>query len=119
MGWAEWNNITSPIPVDKHLFSVNIVNSIDGWAVGSDGCIIHWDGNSWSDVTSPTSAGLSCVDMVSSSDGWIVGADGVYRWQEVAVFPPDYIIILIAVAVVVVLVVVAWFSIKNRQLRKH
>jgi uncharacterized membrane protein YcaP (DUF421 family) len=55
--------------------------------------------------------------MVNSTDGWIVGADGVYRWQEVAVFPTDYLIIIIAV--VVVLVVVAWFSIKNRQLRKH
>jgi hypothetical protein len=94
-----------------------MVNSIDGWAVGSDGCIIHWDGNRWSDVTSPTGALLSCVDMVSSTDGWIVGADGLYRWQEVVVFPADYLIIIIAV--VVVLVVFAWFSIKNRQFRKH
>jgi hypothetical protein len=115
VGWAEWNNVTSPI--DKHLFSVNMVNSIDGWAVGSDGCIIHWDGNRWSDVTSPTGALLSCVDMVSSTDGWIVGADGLYRWQEVVVFPADYLIIIIAV--VFVLVVFAWFSIKNRQFRKH
>jgi hypothetical protein len=80
---------------------------------GSDGCIIHWDGASWSNVANPTDAWLSCVDMVNSTDGWIVGADGIYRWQEeVAGFPTDYLIIIIAVIVVVVVVV--WFFIRNR-----
>jgi len=91
-----------------------MINSADGWAVGSDGCIIHWDGKSWSNVTSPTVAWFSCVDMVSSTDGWIAGADGMYRWQEeVASFPADYLIIM--VAVVVLAVVLVWFFVRNRQ----
>jgi len=91
--------------------SIDMVNSTDGWAVGSDGIIIHWDGTSWSNVASPTGAWLSCVEMVSSTDGWIVGADGVYRWQENAVFPIGYLIIIIVVFAVIV---VAWFLFKKK-----
>ena len=119
---TKWNNVTSP--TKYALVSVDMVSSTEGWAIAqrTDGyqtnqSIIRWDGTSWNNVTSPTAGMLTSLDMVNSTDGWIVGADGVYRWQEVAVFPPDYLIILIAV--IVVLVVVAWFSIKNIQLRKH
>jgi photosystem II stability/assembly factor-like uncharacterized protein len=97
---VNWKNFTSPIPENKHLFSVNMVNSNDGWAVGSDGTIIHWNGTEWSNVASPTGAWLSCVDMVNSGDGWIVGADGIYRWQEAAGFPIEYLTIFAAVVVV-------------------
>jgi len=103
--------------VTKHLFSLDMVNSSDGWAVGSDGCIIHWDGVSWSNVTSPTGAWLHCVNMVSSTDGWIVGADGIYRWQENAGFPSDFFIILIVV--VALIVVVVWFFTRNRKTKKN
>ena len=41
-----------------------------------DGTIIHWDGSSWSTVTSPTTAILESVYMISSTEGWAVGHDG-------------------------------------------
>jgi hypothetical protein len=93
-----------------------MVNSTDGWAVGSDGCIIRWDGDSWSNVTSPTAASLSCVNMVSSTDGWTVGADGnIYRWQEqVAPFPAEYLAIIIAVIVVFVIVILVYWKKRKR-----
>jgi hypothetical protein len=48
--WS-WSKVASPA---GEYPSVDMVNSTDGWAAGSDGCIIHWDGASWSNVTSPT-----------------------------------------------------------------
>ena len=45
----------------------------DGWAVGSEGTILHYDGTSWSEVSSPTSNDLYSVSMVSPTDGWTVG----------------------------------------------
>ena len=107
---ASWKNVTSSIPVGKILFSVNMVNSTYGWAVGSDGIIIHWDGTSWSNVASPTGAWLSCVDMLGSTDGWIVGADGVYRWQEVTGFPTDYLVFIMVIIVVVAVSLLVYFK---------
>jgi hypothetical protein len=86
-----------------------MVNSTDGWAVGSDGIILHWNGTSWSNVASPTDSWLSCVDMINSGDGWIVGADGVYRWQEMTGFPIEY---LITFLLVVVGILVVWLLIR-------
>jgi hypothetical protein len=38
--WS-WSKVASPA---GEYLSVDIVNSNDGWAVGYDGAIIHWDG---------------------------------------------------------------------------
>ncbi len=114
MGWNKLGHVTSP--TTKHLFSMDMITSTDGWAVGSDGCIIHWDGTSWNNVTSPTGAWLSCINMVSSTDGWIVGADGIYRWQkETNNFPTTFLIIITAIIVGVILIV--WLLIRNRTTR--
>jgi hypothetical protein len=99
---------------NANLNSIDMISSTDGWAVGSDGIIIHWDGVSWSNVTSPTGAWLSCVDMVSSTDGWIVGADGVYRWQEVRGFPADYLVFIIVIIVVVAVSLLVYFKKRKR-----
>jgi len=97
-----------------------MINSTDGWAVGSDGCIIHWDGTNWNKVTSPTTAWLNSVDMISSTDGWIVGADGnIYHWQEEEpqFIPADYLLIIVAGTVLLVIVAVLFF-LRKRSLKK-
>ena len=113
---TSWEYITSPVLSNKHLFSVDMINSVDGWAVGSDGVIIHWDGTSWSNVTSPTAAWLNSVDMISSTEGWILGADGIYRLQEekeTSNVPIEYLLVICTV----IAVVVVWFFIKKRNLK--
>jgi hypothetical protein len=79
--------------------------SDDGWAVGSDGAVIRWDGNQWSNVTGPTGAWLHCVKMTSSTEGWILGADGMYRLQleeeETSDFPIEYLVTTAAVITIV------------------
>jgi hypothetical protein len=51
--WS-WSKVASP--TEAYLQSVDMVSSTNGWTVGSDGCIIHWDGVNWYNVTSPTAA---------------------------------------------------------------
>jgi len=59
-----------------------MVSASDGWAVGSHGTIIRWDGARWNTVTSPTANWLCSVDMVSSTDGWAVCSDGtIIHWD--------------------------------------
>ncbi len=59
-----------------------MVSPTDGWAVGDNGTIIHWDGYAWSTVPSPTTQTLNAVSMVSATDGWAVGDGGtILHWD--------------------------------------
>lgn len=58
------------------LFAVSMVSSTDGWAVGSGGVRLRYNGTSWNTVTSPTVTDLFTVSMVSATDGWAVGSAG-------------------------------------------
>lgn len=74
---SDW---TSPTLSD--LYSVFMVGSSDGWAVGEGGAIVHWNGTEWANFTSPTNATLFSVSMVGSDDGWAVGMSGtVIHWN--------------------------------------
>ncbi|MDI6794105.1 MAG: DPP IV N-terminal domain-containing protein, partial [bacterium] len=61
------------MPTSHVLNSVTMVSATNGWAVGST--ILHWDGVSWSEVSSPTSNYLLSVTMTGPTDGWAVGGD--------------------------------------------
>ncbi len=58
------NNITS---------SGNDLTKLDAWAVGDAGTIVHWNGNSWTTVTSPTTDNLYGVIFTNATNGWAVG----------------------------------------------
>jgi len=77
--FSEWTS-----PTLSNLFSVYMVNTTDGWAVGESGTTIHWDGTQWTNVTSPTTYVLYSISMVNSNDGWAVGELGtIIRWDGV------------------------------------
>jgi photosystem II stability/assembly factor-like uncharacterized protein len=68
------------------LNGVDMVSATDGWVVGGNGTMLHWDGTRWQPVASPTTLSLNSVDMVSASDGWAVGGNGysqgvILRWN--------------------------------------
>jgi hypothetical protein len=77
-------NYTSPTNVGLNsVFIVNnpsstnaVLSNLDAWAVGNLGVIVHWNGNSWSKVSSPTPMNLYSVYMVNSTSGWAVGGLG-------------------------------------------
>jgi len=69
-------------PTLNSLYSVCMVNSTYGWAVGAGGTIICWNGIQWSNVTSPTVADLDSVFFTNAHDGWAVGAYGmIIQWN--------------------------------------
>jgi hypothetical protein len=83
-----WTQVASPSPggTDNELFGVRAVSGTDAWAVGYDGTsgstdqtlILHWGGNAWKQVASPSpgTAGtvLEAVAATSSTDAWAVGS---------------------------------------------
>jgi photosystem II stability/assembly factor-like uncharacterized protein len=73
-GW----NLVQP-PVWKVVFySLFMVSSSEGWAVGSGGAIWHYFGGAWTAVSTPvTTTTLRSVYMLSQTDGWAVGDGGV------------------------------------------
>jgi len=72
-------------PTTKDLFGVSMVNSTDGWIVGDDGTILHWDGVRWTAFPSPTTEDLRGIYMFNSTYGWAVGLNGVtIRWNGTA-----------------------------------
>jgi len=86
-----WQIVKSPngsINPNSFLNSVTCVSSSDCWAVGSNKSYVseytlieHWDGTSWSIVSSadppddPPTNSLISVTCVSSSDCWAVGTN--------------------------------------------
>jgi hypothetical protein len=76
-GWTETSG-----PTTEWVNAVAMASATDGWAVGSDGTILHWDGSTWTPAPSPTTENLTSVTMRSAGDGWIAGDHGtVLRWD--------------------------------------
>jgi hypothetical protein len=87
---VSWSAFAPPnVPVAVDLYSVHMLSSSDGWAVGAGGAIIHWDGSSWNSVASPVASpnDLWGVWLASSADGWAVGEafpptlGQIFRWN--------------------------------------
>ncbi|MGB2854970.1 MAG: hypothetical protein WBC55_11065, partial [Dehalococcoidia bacterium] len=71
-GWA-WQN---PLPQGNRLMGVWGSSPSDVFAVGYGGAILHYDGNSWSPMSSGTTLGLLGVWGSSSTDVFAVGNNG-------------------------------------------
>lgn len=56
---------------------IAMLSATDGWAVGTGGMILRWNGVSWDTVRSPSTAQLFGVHMLGPDDGWIMGYGGV------------------------------------------
>jgi hypothetical protein len=53
-----------------------MVNEQEGWAVGAEGVILHYNGSAWSQYQSPTTSDLDTVRLFSEGEiGWILGVD--------------------------------------------
>jgi photosystem II stability/assembly factor-like uncharacterized protein len=58
------------------LTRVAFVSESDGWAVGNQGVVLHYDGKTWAKASVPAKRNLYGVAFTSPNDGWIVGAKG-------------------------------------------
>jgi hypothetical protein len=84
-----WTRVPSPNPgteIDgNELYGIDGVSSNDLWAVGAyrdtsgfETLILHWDGASWSQFTTP-SGSLRGVEAIATNNVWAVGDSGPYR----------------------------------------
>ena len=104
-------------PTSQSLHDVFMVGADDGWAVGIDGLIIHWDGTEWSNVTSPAGEHLTSVHMVGADDGWAVGNDGeIIHWDGTQWIPefPTVIVMPLLISLTLVVVIIAKTASKKR-----
>jgi hypothetical protein len=83
-----WTGVPTPNPstTENILYGVTVASTNNVWVVGRyhpmdpphQTLILHWDGNTWTQVLSPSpGAGnneLQDIDAVSSSDIWAVGS---------------------------------------------
>jgi len=80
-----WATVSSP--VTDNLNSVDMVSANEGWAVGENGTVLHYDGMNWTQFSAPVTATtrLDALSMSSAVNGWAIGQDNT---------PPFYAIIL-------------------------
>lgn len=52
---------------------IDLLSTQDGWAVGDNGLILHWNGSTWFPVTNPFESIMLAVDMDSETSGLAVG----------------------------------------------
>jgi hypothetical protein len=83
-GFAGYASSNNPVQFDTNFVDGGaVLNAVwagaytNAWAVGEYGLILHWDGNSWTLVTSPTTETLNGVwGSTTTSDVWAVGDHG-------------------------------------------
>jgi cysteine-rich repeat protein len=76
-----WCTVTG-LPSTGDFFAIHGTAANDAWIVGASGLILHWNGTSWSSVTSGTTLSLRSVWAVSSSVAWSVGDSGrIVYWN--------------------------------------
>ncbi len=73
---SNWTATTS-VGVERNMRGLVMIASNNGWAVGQNGAIIHYDGGSWKSTTSPvtTNTRLNGISAVAADDIWAVGDD--------------------------------------------
>lgn len=74
------HGVWSPVALSSTtpLTDISMVSATDGWAVGWDGLILHYNGRDWTSVASPTTEQLLSIRMLSATDGWASG-DTMFR----------------------------------------
>ncbi len=85
IGWAvgrgramQWDGEQwTPLPEGHPLVGMRDVDSAgarEAWAVGEGGRILHFDGDAWTQVQSPTRATLDRVQVLASGSAWAAGS---------------------------------------------
>ncbi len=69
-----WTNESTAISGSNSLTGINMISTVDGWAVGAAGKFLHWNGNTWAVTTVSPAVTYYGVYCNSSHDCHAVGA---------------------------------------------
>lgn len=82
-GDPTWKSFPSPTLLD--LEATDFTGPLDGWIVGAEGVILHWNGSVWTPVDSPTTVDLHGINMFNGDLGFAVGNAGtILGWDGAA-----------------------------------
>lgn len=74
----------APQVTSSKLNDLTLLTGSDGWAVGANGTILHWNGSDWQGFPSPTTKSLNAIALLNATDGWAVGNGGeILHWDGV------------------------------------
>ncbi len=75
-----WENTDCGVNVRMTAF--HFVAENDGWAVGQNATLLHWDGEKWSEVLVFSSDNLLSVYFQDAKNGWVSGTNGtIIYWN--------------------------------------
>lgn len=81
--WQCWDP-GSPLPCGGYLNDVDAASDRLAWAVGNDGMLLRWNGDSWAEMLSPVTYPLNTVDVLSETAAWAGGYGGILSWDGLA-----------------------------------
>ncbi len=75
--WTEVEGITNQI-----IYDVSFADNDDGWAVGLNGIMLHFDGITWSEAPKVTNNNFNRICFTSHSEGWAITGNGeIFRYD--------------------------------------
>jgi len=79
---STWATISHPLSgTTARILSISGVSSTDVWAVGDLGYTLHWEGTSWTLVSSGVSTSIAGVWAAASNDVWAISGGAVLHWD--------------------------------------
>ena len=58
-----------------------MLSEIDDWTAGIGGTLLHWDGNTWQNVESPTTNNQGGLSALNPDDVWTTAGTGFLHWD--------------------------------------
>lgn len=76
---GEWSTVCEN---DKIVSDISFLEDGTAFAAGQYGLLLHFDGNTWSELPSPTGIYLHTIHMVNHQHGWAAGENGVLLYYD-------------------------------------
>ncbi len=81
-GYAQWTVSALPIPNNVVIYDIDFSTSGEGWAVGTHGYILHFDGEDWEVFDIIEDNNFTRVAFNDVNDGWAISTQGkIYHYD--------------------------------------
>lgn len=81
-GGSSWTTQVNNSQYSNLFYDLHMLSTSEGWAVGTSGRVLKYNGTNWSNVTNPATADLYSVHFSSSSNGFITGKNSTVLYYN-------------------------------------
>ncbi|MBU0533157.1 hypothetical protein KKB44_06715, partial [Candidatus Micrarchaeota archaeon] len=88
-----WTDVTLNITIPAGVYEFQEVYALDSshtWISGGQGCLIFYDGSSWSFVNTGISTGLGAIHGFDADDVWVCDGSQTVLWSKTAMTPASF-----------------------------